>query len=285
MLEKKNYCGLISILGKPNVGKSTLFNKILGKKISITSCKPQTTIQCIKGVHNNDIYQSIYIDTPGINLKTVKNISNIINNPIINNIYSIKLIIFVVTGNSWDENDRIILNYLKYRAIPVLLVINKIDIIRDKTTLLPYIKCISSKMNFLDIFIISAKTNKYIDKIINKIQNYLPEEKHFYPNNFITDRSQKFFVTEIVREQCLRLLGGEIPYIINIKIEQFIINNNQYYIKIIIFVKNKNHKKIIVGKKGDKIKKISILSRKNIEKIILAKINLMIWIKTKKLLQ
>lgn len=268
-MKNKYHCGFIAIIGKSNVGKSTLFNKLLGKKVSITSSKINTTKNFIKGIYNNTIYQSIYIDTPGFTLQ---------NKKFLNNFDNVNLIIFVVAGTRLDTNDNLIINYLKNINIPVFLVINKMDVINNKFTLLPYIKFISSKINFLDIFIVSAKKNKYVDKISNIIQKYLPEKKHCFPKNIITDCSQKFLVSEIIREQCMRLLGHEMPYIINIKIEKFIIYNKKCFIDTLIFVKNRNQKKIIIGKNGDKIKKIVLISSKNIKKIIQVKINLKIWI-------
>lgn len=278
---KQKYCGFVSIIGKPNVGKSTLLNTILKKKISITSCKPQTTEQCIKGIHNDGVFQTIYIDTPGFYIKKQKIEKNhSINKRITKIINNSELIIFIVSGTHWTIEDELISKYLQIFKIPVLLVINKLDKINNKTILLPYIDCLRKKINFFDILIISAKKKRYINNLIDKVKKYLPQQQHIYPENLFTDSSETFLIKEIIREQCMRLFGREIPYITRIKIETINIDiKEKYHIHSLILVNTKNQKKILIGSNGNKINQINYLSCKNIKKIINKKINLITWVK------
>lgn len=272
---QKSYCGYIAIIGRTNVGKSTLFNKILKKKISITSKKSKTTQQNITGIHTADIYQSIYIDTPGINKKNFYNLKKIFKN--------VECILLVVDRTKWYDNENYLLNYLKQINIPVLLVVNKIDLLKNKSILLKYIDQINKKFNFLEIFFISAKKKLYLNLLISKIQKLLPKNIHYFPSNNITDCSQIFLIKEIIREQFIRYYGDEIPYIIKIKIDKIILIKNKIYdISSFIIVSTINQKKILIGKNGRKIKKINNISSLKIEKLTQKKVNLIISVKIKK---
>ncbi|MGP1931206.1 MAG: GTPase Era [Arsenophonus sp. ET-YP4-MAG3] len=280
MSNEKTYCGFVAIIGRPNVGKSTLLNKLLGKKISITSRKPQTTRHQIIGIDTKYNYQIIYIDTPGFYIEKNNIINCLINQSVNNLIFDVEFIIFVVEGTHWTINDEIIINKLRHLSCPILLVINKIDNLIDKTSLLPYIKFISKQMNFLYIVPISAKKDNDINNIINIIHQYIPESAHYFPKNCITNRSKYFITSEIIREKLMRFLGDELPYSITVKIEKFIVNKLGFYnIHGLILVKKDNHKKIIIGNKGSKIKKISIEARIDIEKFFSTKIYLKLWVK------
>nr|BET44557.1 MAG: GTPase Era [Candidatus Aschnera chinzeii] len=283
MIYNEYYCGVISIVGKSNVGKSTLLNKLIGHKVSIMSKKSNTTNHNVIGINTYENYQSIYIDTPGFQ-------KNIFNNYVIaNNIYinrkSIDLIICVVDILSYNLYDEEIFNNLKYLNNKVILVINKIDNIRNKKILLPYMQFINQKMKFLHIIPVSAKKSIGIDNLNKIVFSYLPSKNHLFPYNYITDQSQDLLASEIIREKILCFLNKEIPYNITIKIEKFFISkNNIYYIHAIIYVINNNHKKIIIGKNGIKIKQISLLSRMDMETIFSATVCLTVWVKITKIL-
>ncbi|CAL1329454.1 GTPase Era [Candidatus Providencia siddallii] len=275
MTKTKTYCGFIKIIGQPNVGKSTLLNKLLGKKISITSKKPQTTHQCIMGIKTINNYQIIYIDTPGISFK-----KNTTINTSLKSINNVELIIFIVDKIILTDNDLILLSKLKKLHNNIILVINKIDKIIDKKNILPYIKFISKKINFIHILPISAKKEININILSKIINKYIPESKHFFTKNNITDKSKEFIASEIIREKLIRFLGDELPYSTNVKIENFHIKkNNLFIIKGLILIKRPNQKKIIIGKNGNKIKKIGTEARISMEKFFEYKVHLKIWIK------
>ncbi|CRK85719.1 GTPase Era [Candidatus Providencia siddallii] len=281
MNKTKQYCGFVAIIGRPNVGKSTLLNKLLKKKISITSKKPQTTRQNITGIYTSNKYQIIYTDTPGICFNRKKNIDCLIEYSYIEQVNYVELIIFIVDGIKFTENDSKIISKLIILNRPVILVINKIDNITNKNKILPYIDLIRKKMNFLSIIPISAKKEIGINSLLITIKKHIPESIFFFPKNYITDKSDAFMASEIVREKLIRFLGDELPYSVNVKIEDFNINkNNILYINGSILIKHINQKKIIIGKNGNKIKKIGIESRIAMEKIFKHKIQLKLWVKS-----
>lgn len=278
----KKYCGFISIIGRPNVGKSTLLNALLGQKISITSNKPQTTRHCIIGIHTEGAYQAIYIDTPGLSIKEKYTINRLMNRAASSTVRDVELVIFVVEGINWTPDDEIILNKLRHVQCPILLVINKIDNIIDKLKLLPHMRFISQQMFFLDIVPIAATKNINLTKITNIVRQYIPEAEHCFPENYITDRSQRFLASEIIREKLMRFLGEELPYSVIVKIEQFITNIHGYYIiHSLILVERESQKKIVIGNKGTKIKTISIKARQDMEQAFMVKVHLKLWVKTK----
>ncbi|QIQ41845.1 MAG: GTPase Era [Buchnera aphidicola (Microlophium carnosum)] len=279
---QQKHCGYITIVGKTNVGKSTLLNKIIGKKISIVSRKKNTTQNNITGIKTQDNYQSIYIDTPGI-------IFNEKNNTIRyqkNNFYKIKnvltLVIFIIDRVFWTEHDDVILNRLKKNKIPIIILINKIDKITNRIILLPFIAFLKKKFDFIEIIPISAKKLENIALLNNIIKSYLPKKPHVYPEFYITTNSQFFTISEIIREQLIFFLGDELPSIIKVEIESFRKQENiSFHIKAIIWVENIRHKGIVIGQKGKTIKKISMISRNNIEKELHIKTHLLLWVKYK----
>ncbi|MFP3036943.1 MAG: GTPase Era [Arsenophonus sp.] len=280
MNNQKIYCGFVAIVGKTNVGKSTLLNKLLGQKVSITSCKPKTTRQLIMGINTEENYQIIYIDTPGLHIKKNKAINNLIKQTSNSSIDDVELIIFVVDSTHLSIDDNIIMNQLRHLSRPVLLAINKIDNIIDKSNLLPYIDFLSKEMNFLYIIPISAKKNINIDIIIKVVQKHIPEAIHYFPSNYITNCSKHFMASEIIREKLMRFLGDELPYSITVEIEQFMINKlGAYNINGLILVKRNGQKKIVIGKNANKIKKIGIEARIDMEIFFSTKVNLKLWVK------
>ncbi|WMC18946.1 MAG: GTPase Era [Enterobacteriaceae bacterium PSpicST2] len=273
MIFKKKIYGFVSIIGRTNVGKSTLLNKIIGKKISITSKKKKTTINNILGIYNKNLYKIIYIDNPGF-LKNGKN--NYLFNYNNKFVCNIDIIIYVIEGTIIKKYDKKIINNLKKINKPIIIVINKIDIIKNKIYLLPYIKFLKKNINFTELIPISAKFNINIKIIKKKIYSILVNNNNNnnLNNYFINKYSKNFIISEIIREKIIRFLGQELPYSTIIKIKNINIINNIYNIFSLILVKNKGQKKIIIGKNGNKIKIIGIKSRKEIEKKFKKKINL-----------
>ncbi|OCG64473.1 GTPase Era [Gilliamella sp. wkB18] len=283
MTEKTKHCGFVAIVGRPNVGKSTLLNQLLGQKVSITSRKAQTTRHRIVGIDTQDNDQIIYIDTPGLHIEEKRAINRLMNRAASSSIGDVELVIFVVEGTHWTDDDEMVVNKLKDCKSPVLLVINKIDNVTGKTQLLPHIQTISQKVNFLDVIPISAETGEGIDIIKNIVKKHLPVGEHHFPEDYITDRSQRFMASEIIREKLMRFLGDELPYSVTVEIEQFKVDerNGMYRINGLILVERDGQKKMVIGNKGEKIKKIGIEARKDMQLFFDNKVHLELWVKVK----
>lgn len=282
MSEEQTYCGFIAIVGRPNVGKSTLLNQLLGQKVSITSRKPQTTRHRIMGIDTDGAYQAIYVDTPGLHIEEKRAINRLMNRAASSSIGDVELVIFVVEGTNWTPDDEMVLNKLKSLRCPVLLAINKVDNVTDKTKLLPHIGFLSQQMDFLDVVPISAEKGMNVDTIAKIVRNCLPEAIHHFPEDYITDRSQRFMASEIIREKLMRFLGEELPYSVTVEIEQFVTNDRGGYdIHGLILVEREGQKKMVIGNKGDKIKKIGTEARMDMEDLFENKVHLELWVKVK----
>lgn len=282
MSEEQTYCGFIAIVGRPNVGKSTLLNQLLGQKVSITSRKPQTTRHRIMGIDTDGAYQAIYVDTPGLHIEEKRAINRLMNRAASSSIGDVELVIFVVEGTNWTPDDEMVLNKLKSLRCPVLLAINKVDNVTDKTKLLPHIGFLSQQMDFLDVVPISAEKGMNVDTIAKIVRNCLPEAIHHFPEDYITDRSQRFMASEIIREKLMRFLGEELPYSVTVEIEQFVTNaRGGYDIHGLILVEREGQKKMVIGNKGAKIKKIGTEARMDMEDLFENKVHLELWVKVK----
>lgn len=282
MSEEQTYCGFIAIVGRPNVGKSTLLNQLLGQKVSITSRKPQTTRHRIMGIDTDGAYQAIYVDTPGLHIEEKRAINRLMNRAASSSIGDVELVIFVVEGTNWTPDDEMVLNKLKSLRCPVLLAINKVDNVTDKTKLLPHIGFLSQQMDFLDVVPISAEKGMNVDTIAKIVRNCLPKAIHHFPEDYITDRSQRFMASEIIREKLMRFLGEELPYSVTVEIEQFVTNDRGGYdIHGLILVEREGQKKMVIGNKGAKIKKIGTEARMDMEDLFENKVHLELWVKVK----
>ncbi|OCG59402.1 GTPase Era [Gilliamella sp. Nev6-6] len=283
MIETTQHCGFVAIVGRPNVGKSTLLNQLLGQKVSITSRKAQTTRHRIIGIDTQNNDQIIYIDTPGLHIEEKRAINRLMNRAASSSIGDVELVIFVVEGTHWNDDDEMVANKLKDCKSPILLVINKIDNVSDKTQLLPHIQTISQKANFIDVVPISAEKGECIDIIKDIVKKHLPEGEHHFPEDYITDRSQRFMASEIIREKLMRFLGDELPYSVTVEIEQFKVDerNGMYRINGLILVERDGQKKMVIGNKGEKIKKIGIEARKDMQSFFDNKVHLELWVKVK----
>ena len=278
----KSYCGFIAIVGRPNVGKSTLLNKLLGQKISITSRKAQTTRHRIVGIHTEGAYQAIYVDTPGLHMEEKRAINRLMNKAASSSIGDVELVIFVVEGTRWTPDDEMVLNKLRDGKAPVILAVNKVDNVQEKADLLPHLQFLASQMNFLDIVPISAETGLNVDTIAAIVRKHLPEATHHFPEDYITDRSQRFMASEIIREKLMRFLGAELPYSVTVEIERFVSNERGGYdINGLILVEREGQKKMVIGNKGAKIKTIGIEARKDMQEMFEAPVHLELWVKVK----
>ena len=279
---QKTYCGFIAIVGRPNVGKSTLLNKILGQKISITSRKAQTTRHRIVGIHTEGAYQAIYVDTPGLHIEEKRAINRVMNRAASSAIGDVDLIIFVVEGTKWTEDDEMVLNKLRAAKAPVVLAINKIDNVKEKDELLPHITELSQKFDFVEILPISAQRGKNVHILQKIVRDSLREGVHHFPEEYVTDRSQRFMASEIIREKLMRFTGEELPYSVTVEIEQFKVNERGVYeINGLILVEREGQKKMVIGAKGQKIKTIGIEARADMERLFDAQVHLELWVKVK----
>lgn len=282
MSEQTSHCGFIAIVGRPNVGKSTLLNQLLGQKVSITSRKPQTTRHRIMGIHTEGQYQAIYVDTPGLHMEEKRAINRLMNRAASSSIGDVEIVIFVVEGTRWTADDEMVLNKLKGGKVPVLLAINKVDNISDKSILLPHLKFLGQQMNFMDVVPISAEKGNNVDTIASIVRKRLPQAEHHFPEEYITDRSQRFMASEIIREKLMRFLGAELPYSVTVEIEQFLTNERGgLTINGLILVEREGQKKMVIGNQGAKIKTIGIEARKDMEQMFEAKVHLELWVKVK----
>ena len=279
----KNYCGYVSIIGKPNVGKSTIINTILDKKVSITSRKSQTTRNNILGIKNIKNNQMIFIDTPGMHIKSQKTMNKILNKSAQGIIEDSDIILFVLQRLSLDQQDKLILEKLDNINPKIICVINKIDQVEDKNKLLPFIARLSEEYAFEEIHMISAKHNDGIDNLINTIENHLPENNHIYDDSFkLQAKDDSFMFSELIREKIIRKLGDELPHDTFVEID--LIKEKEEIIEVhaIIYVSRQSQKQIVIGSKGEVLKQIGKQARLEIEKYLNKKVFLKTWVKVKK---
>ncbi|CAM4135325.1 GTPase Era [Acinetobacter pragensis] len=285
--------GFVAIVGRPNVGKSTLMNHILGQKLSITSRKPQTTRHKIVGIDSREKSQAVFVDTPGMHKKEVRAINKMMNRAAHSALRDVNLVLFVLDADKWTQNDELVLEKLKNAEMPVILVINKIDTLENKNHALPLIQERAKLMNFAEIVPVSALRGANLDHLRNTIENYLPFQPPLYSLEQLTDRSERFLASEVIREKIMRQLGEELPYDLTVQIESFkteeaTINEKTgrpkpacTYIDATIFVDRPGQKAIVIGEKGAKLKKIGMDARVDMEKMFEQKIMLTLWVKVK----
>jgi GTP-binding protein Era len=274
-------CGYVAIVGRPNVGKSTLLNKILGQKISITCRKPQTTRHQIIGVKTEDDVQAVYVDTPGLHLNKEKALNRFMNKTASSALEGVDVVVFIIDRTAWTEEEDFVLEKVKRSGIPTILAVNKVDWLEDKESLLPFLQEISSKHEFTEIIPISAKTGRQVDVLEKKVESLLPESTHFYPEDQLTDRSSRFLAAEIVREKVMRSLGEEVPYQMTVMVERFKVIKGRIHIDAVIYVEKQGQKLILIGNKGSRIKQIGIDARQDMERLFDNQVVLKLWVKVK----
>ena len=279
----KQFCGYISIIGKPNVGKSTILNSILDKKVSITSRKSQTTRNNIIGIKTENNKQMIFIDTPGMHIKSKRTMNKILNKSAQGIIEDSDIILFVIQRLSIDNEDEQILKKLQQTGQKTICVINKIDQVDNKNKFLPFIEKISSMHPFDEIILVSAKTKDGLDNLISIIKNNLPENNHIYDNNFKIENDQdSFMFSELIREKIIRKLGDELPHDTFVEIDLIEDKEDIVEIHATIYVSRKSQKQIVIGSGGEVLKQIGKQSRLEIEKHLNKKVFLKTWVKVKK---
>jgi len=282
IIEDKTYCGFVAIVGRPNVGKSTLLNKLLGQKVSITSRKPQTTRHRILGIDTQDTYQTIFVDTPGLHIEEKRAINRLMNRAATSSLGDVEMVVFVVDGTQWTADDEMVLNKLRYMQCPVVLAVNKVDVIKDKEILLPHLQMLAQKGNFAEILPISAEKGTNVDKIRDMAKRLLPEGEHYFPDDYITDRSSRFMASEIIREKLMRFTGEELPYSVTVEIERFKVEDDGlFHINALILVEREGQKKMVIGNKGEKLKVIGTEARLDMERLFGQRVFLELWVKVK----
>ena len=275
------HCGFVAIVGRPNVGKSTLLNQILGQKISITSRRAQTTRHRILGIKTHDAIQTVYLDTPGIHKKLEKEMNRIMNRTATRSLLDVDVVVFVVEGTRFTDEDEMVLKHIQRQDVPVILVINKADVIKEKDTLLPYIAQRAEEYNYNQIVPISAKTGKGVEDLERMLEKMMPEGHGFFPEDQITDKSERFLAAEIIREKLMRLLGQELPYSLTVEIEKFTEEKGGLHIAALIWVEKDSQKRIVIGKKGEKLKEIGSQARQDMQRLFGEKIFLETWVRVK----
>lgn len=279
MTKGNGRCGYIAIVGRPNVGKSTLLNHLLGQKLCITSRKPQTTRHNLLGIKTEGTVQMIFVDTPGIHTNQERAINRVMNRSAASVISDVDVVIFVVDRFDWSDADEYVARYLSNSAVPVIVALNKVDMIDDKTELLPHLEFLASKVNASALIPLSALRKTNLNELEEKIKSFIPEQPHIFPEDQITDRSERFLVAEIVREKITRQLGAEVPYQVTVEIERFRVDGKITFIDALILVERDGQKKIIIGAKGERIKKIGEQARADIESLLGCKVMLKTWVK------
>ena len=275
------HSGYVAIAGRPNVGKSTLLNHILGQKLSITSRKPQTTRHQILGVKTTTTSQVVYVDTPGIHNRRATAINRYMNRAASSVLNDVDIVLFVVQAMQWTDEDEAVLTRLQGVEAPVLLVINKIDKVSDKDTLLPYIEKLSARYPFAAVTPISALHADNIDRLEAAVTELLPLNPPFFAEDQVTDRSVRFLAAEIIREKLIRELGQELPYTSTVEIEKFEEGEKITRIFATIYVESQGQKAIIIGSKGARLKSIGSKARVDIETLIDGKVYLQLWVKVR----
>lgn len=274
-------CGYVAIVGRPNVGKSTLLNHILGQKLAITSRKPQTTRHTLLGIKTEGEVQAIYVDTPGMHKDNDKALNRYMNRSASAALKDVDVVVFVVDRQRWTDEDQMVLERVKFVSCPVLLVVNKIDRLEDKGELLPHLKWLEEQLPNAEIVPISAQNGQNLETLERLVAERLPENEHFFEEDQLTDRSSRFLAAELVREKVMRQLGAEVPYQVTVEIEQFKQQGRVLHIHALILVERDGQKKIIIGDKGERIKRIGQDARRDMEELFGSKVMLNLWVKVK----
>jgi GTP-binding protein Era len=273
--------GYVALVGRPNVGKSTLLNRILGQKVSITSRRPQTTRHRILGIKTEGQVQAVYVDTPGLHRGGKRAMNRYMNRAASDALQDVDVVVFVVEGTRWTDEDEMVLEKVRQVPCPVILAINKIDRMADKQVLLPHLQELAKRMDFAHIIPLSAKLGSQVAELERVVESMLPESTPFYPEDQVTDRSLRFMAAELVREKLFRKLGQELPYGLTVEIEQFKEEEGLYRINALIWVERDSQKAIVIGKQGVLLREVGREARLDMEQAFGQKVFLELWVKVK----
>ncbi|MGI9250440.1 MAG: GTPase Era [Pseudohongiellaceae bacterium] len=275
------HCGLVAIVGRPNVGKSTLLNHILRQKVSITSRKPQTTRHRILGINTLNHVQTVFVDTPGLHSQKSKPLNQLMNDAVRDTLRDVDVVLFVIERLGWSEADKRVLEAISSVRVPVLLLINKVDMLADKSKLLPHINMLAEQFRFTEIIPISALGGHNLPALEQAITGLLPEGPFLFPADQVTDRSSRFLAAELIREKVTRQLGDELPYEATVEIEKFEQGAELLTIHGLVLVEKSGQKKILIGKDGERLKRIGSAAREDMERLFACKVMLNLWVKVR----
>jgi len=273
--------GFISVVGRPNVGKSTLINELIGQKLSITSHKPQTTRHRIHAIDTQINYQMIFVDTPGIHIGNKKAINSYMNKTASSSLSDVDMILWLVEALKWTKEDQRVMEHLTKIKVPIILCVNKIDNLNTKDEILPYLENLGEKFQANEVFPLSAFKKNHTNDLRKVILKYLPQQEALFESDYVTDRSQRFIVAEFIREKLMRNLSNELPYDLTVEIEKFDLDGQMYRIAARIFVEKPSQKSIVIGDKGKMLKQIGEESRVSIEGFLEKKVFLELWVKVR----
>jgi GTP-binding protein Era len=274
-------CGYAAIIGRPNVGKSTLLNRIVGQKITITSPRPQTTRHKIIGIKTLPQGQIIYVDTPGLHRGGKSAINRYMNRTAKSALGDVDVVVWVIEALRWTEGEQDILTVLEENTAPIILVINKVDKLQDKGTLLPFLQETATRRDFAAVIPLSARKGDNVQRLETVVMSLLPEGVALFPEDQVTDRSERFLAAELVREKLMRRLGEELPYAVSVQIEEFSERNGVFHIHAVIWVEKESQKAIVIGKDGALLKEIGRRARVSMEQCFGAKVFLKTWVRVK----
>lgn len=275
------HCGYIALVGRPNTGKSTLLNRILGQKISITSRRPQTTRHRVLGIKTDEQAQLIYVDTPGMHDFSGRAMNRHMNRTASSVLQDVDVVVFLVDRLDWNADDELALKQLAKVTCPVILAVNKVDLLKDRSVLLPGLQALAAKREFAEIMPISASRGDNVPELEARIEALLPVAPPYFPADQITDRSERFLVAELVREKLFRKLVRELPYGLTVEIESFVREPDIVHIHALIWVERASHKSIVIGKQGRLLKEVGQQARRDIEAMLGSQVNLKLWVKVK----
>ncbi|NOY15692.1 MAG: GTPase Era [Gammaproteobacteria bacterium] len=273
--------GFIAILGRPNVGKSTLLNRIIGKKISITSPKPQTTRHRLLGICTTEEHQMVFVDTPGVHLGSKRYINQIMNKTAANALIGVDVTLLMITSEGWKEEDHHALKLAQQEKMNLIVLINKIDKLKNKNQLLPLIEFTSQLHEFKEIIPISSAYGTNVQSLMDVLPEYLPESPLLFPEGQTTDKGAQFIISETIREKLFRQLRDEIPYTLAVEIQQLKMTESLIRAETIIWVEKESQKGIIIGKKGEKLRTVGTHAREELESYFERKVFLQLWVKVR----
>ncbi|POZ60928.1 GTPase Era [Chromobacterium alticapitis] len=274
------HCGFVAIVGRPNVGKSTLMNHLIGQKISITSKKSQTTRHRVTGIHTEDTAQFVFVDTPGFQTYHKGALNEALNKSVKDSLGSVDCVLFLLEAMRFTSADKEVMALLPKKT-PVILVVNKLDKAKDRLTLQAFIDEVTAEFEFAGVEVVSAKHGQRLAELLDQVRPHLPESMPLYPEDMVTDKNERFLAAEIVREKLFRYLGEELPYEMNVEVEMFEMDGALRRIHIAVLVDKEHQKPIVIGKAGEKLKKISTEARLDMEKLFDGKVFLQVWVKVK----
>ena len=273
--------GFIAVIGRPNVGKSTLINELIGQKLSITSHRPQTTRHRIHAIDTQTNHQMIFVDTPGIHIGNKKAINSYMNKTASSSLSEVDMILWLVEVLKWTKEDERVMEHLTKIEVPIILCVNKIDNLNNKDEILPYLENLGEKFQANEVFPLSAFKKNHTNDLRKLILKHLPQQEALFESDYVTDRSQRFVVAEFIREKLIRNLSNELPYDITVEIEKFDLDGQMYRISARIFVDKPSQKSIVIGDKGKMLKQIGEQSRVSIEGFLERKVFLELWVKVR----